>query len=57
MAQLSREALLARAGALREQREGVSRLRYNAEREQIRQALIALESASLLEEEERPPNA
>ncbi|MDE2765525.1 MAG: hypothetical protein OXI25_03720 [Chloroflexota bacterium] len=57
VAQLSREALLARAAALREQREGVSRRRYNAEREQIRRALIALESASLLEEEERPPNA
>ena len=57
VAQLSREALLARAAALRERREGIPKRRYDAEREEIRRALIALEAASLLAEEERPPDA
>ena len=56
-AQASREALLARAAALREERGRIPRRRYDAEREQLRRALIALEAASLLAEEERPPDA
>lgn len=53
-AQLNREALLARAAALRERRGRISRRRYDAERDEIRRGLIALEAASLGEEEARP---
>ena len=53
-AQLSREALLARAAALRERRESISRRRYHAERDEIRRGLIELEAASLGDEEGQP---
>ena len=55
-AQPSREALHARAEALRERRGSIPRRRYEAERDALRRALVELEVASLLEEEKRPPD-